>query len=138
MVKKSHSSSTFTACSTSTKMVILPIKRKEAHSSYTITFISISSPVGSSSVSYWFKIRHGKLLEALVLATFNHYVGCRKKEKNFQLECNEFCISFPLLNLYTAFLILRCISAFDMSEERLNEPAKNERGENNLKMHGQK
>lgn len=85
MVKKSHSSSTFTACSTSIKMVVLLIKRKEAHSSYTITFISVSSPEGSSPVSHWFEIGHGKLLEALVLATFNHYMDCRKKGKKKNL-----------------------------------------------------
>lgn len=28
--------------------------------------------------------------------------------------------------------------SFDMPEERLNEPAENEKGENNLKMHGQR
>lgn len=111
-------------------MVILLIKRKEAHSLYTITFIIISSPVGSSPVPHWFKIGHGNLMEALVLATFNHYVGCWNKE-NFQLEYYEIWVFFPLIHFYVTFILI-CIFAFYMSEEGLNEPAKNEKGENNL------
>lgn len=76
-----------------------------ACNSYTITFIGISSPVGSSPVPHWFKIGHGKLLEDLVLVIFNHCVGCWKKEKTFNLNVMKFTFSFftPFLHYFPHF-----------------------------------
>lgn len=43
----------------------------------------------------------------------------------------KFGFFFPLIHFYVTFILI-CIFAFYMSEEGLNEPAKNEKGENNL------